>query len=125
MHAIVAVDSEACLVDIEAAWRGEDARALATRNRAALLGTICTLRKRLVERGGSSRFVWCPAHVGIYGNLAADAVAKAFLYEPAMEPALYVRRSVLIPTLRSGNVFHALPADRRTFRLIRKRLWGA
>ena len=117
VHAIVAVDSEACLVDIEAAWRGEDARALAPRNRAALLETICALRKRLVERGGSSRFVWCPAHVGIYGNLAADAVAKAFLYEPAMEPALHVRRSVHIQTLRSRAASYALPADRRPFRL--------
>merc|ERR1712086_175932 len=70
VHAIVAVDSEACLVDIEIAWRSEDARALAPRNRAELLETICALRKRLVEMGGSSRLIWCPAHVGIYGNLA-------------------------------------------------------
>ena len=125
VHAIVAVDSEACLVDIEIAWRSEDARALAPRNRAALLETICALRKRLVAMGGSSRLVWCPAHVGIYGNLAADAVAKAFLYEPAMEPTLHVRRSVHIQTLRSGATSYALPADRRPFRLMRKRLWEA
>ena len=66
MHAIAAVDSEACLVDVEIAWRLEDARALAPRNRSALLETICALRQRLVVRGGSSRFIWCPAHVGIY-----------------------------------------------------------
>ena len=122
VHAIVAVDSEACLVDIEIAWRSEDARALAPRNRAALLETICALRKRLVAMGGSSRLIWCLAHVGIYGNLAADAVAKAFLYEPAMEPTLHVRRSVHIQTLRSGATSYALPADRRPFRLMRKRL---
>ena len=51
VHAIVAVDSEACLVDIEIAWRAEDARALAPRNRAALLETICALRKQLVAGG--------------------------------------------------------------------------
>jgi hypothetical protein len=37
VHAIAAVDSEACLVDVEIAWRLEDARALAPRNRSALL----------------------------------------------------------------------------------------
>ena len=54
-----------------------------------------------------------------------DAVAKAFLYEPAMEPTLHVRRSVHIQTLRSGATSYALPADRRPFRLMRKRLWEA
>ena len=54
-----------------------------------------------------------------------DAVAKAFLYEPAMEPTLHVRRSVHIPTLRSGAASDALAADRRPFWLMRKRLWDA
>ena len=148
MHAIAAVDSEACLVDVEIAWRLEDARALAPRNRSALLETICALRQRLVVRGGSSRFIWCPAHVGIYGNLAADAVAKAFLYGPVTEPRLRVRRSIHIPTMwsagddescgcagggdRAGGglgatskgAFYMLPADKKIFRLVRKLLWA-
>ena len=149
VHAIAAVDSEACLVDVEIAWRLEDARALAPRNRSALLETICALRQRLVVSGGSSRFIWCPAHVGIYGNLAADAVAKAFLYGPVAEPRLHVRRSIHIPTLWSADgggscvraggdgcagdglgatsrgAFRMLPADRKIFRLVRKLLWRA
>ena len=88
---------------MEIAWRLEDARALAPRNHSALLETICALRQRLVVRGGSSRFIWCPAHVGIYGNLAADAVAKAFLYGPVTEPRLRVRRSIHIPTMWSAG----------------------
>jgi len=143
VHAVAAVDSEACLVDVEVAWRLEDARALAPRNRAALLETICTLRKQICERGGSVRFIWCPAHVGIVGNLAADAVAKAFLYAQVREPTLLVRRSLCVFTLResvgvgdgdggggdggvrAGSSGPALPADRKPFRLLRRRLSDA
>ena len=89
---------------MEIAWRLEDARALTPRNRSALLETICTLRRRLEARGGSSRFIWCPAHVGVYGNLAADAVAKAFLYGPVTEPRLRVRRSMAANTGPSVDV---------------------
>ena len=42
-----------------------------------------------------------------------------------MEPTLRVRRSIHIQTLRSGHESYALPADRKPFPLLRKRLWDA
>jgi hypothetical protein len=52
VHAIAAVDSEACLVDVDIAWRLEDARALAPRNHSALLETICAVLGGHTGRAG-------------------------------------------------------------------------
>jgi len=96
VHAVVAVDSEACLVDVEIdrVTAGGRARTYAAQPQRAARDDLRVVRRRLEVRGGSSRFIWCPAHVGIYGNLAADAVAKAFFYGPVTEPRLHVRRSI-------------------------------
>jgi hypothetical protein len=51
VHAIVAVDSEACLVDIEAAWRREDARALAPRTSSASRALVRLSNTLLIASG--------------------------------------------------------------------------
>eukprot|EP00966_Prymnesium_polylepis_P220419 5098687-Prymnesium_polylepis.1 len=78
VHAINVIDSRSCFTEIESSWRDENLLALVGRNRAALLETIIHLRRRIEAGGGSVRFVWVPAHVGIYSNQMVDAVAKAF-----------------------------------------------
>ena len=138
VHAIVVIDSEGCAGDVERVIRMGDLRALAPRNRPATLEAIENDRRTVVGHGGSVRIMWCPAHIGIYGNMAADAVAKAFLYEPVQDAlqreGLTIRRSLFVPQLRSSvgageaagdEAFYDTPADRKMFRLVRKQLWDA
>ena len=128
VHAIIAIDSRSCFDEIEAAWRDESTDPLVGRNRAAILETICHLRRRVGARGGTVRLIWVPAHVGIYSNQMVDAVAKAFLYDTPCEPQLIVRRSLAVhevitrPELRGAMVggASALLADRKFFRLMRR-----
>lgn len=128
VHAIIAIDSKSCFTEIETAWREESLLPLVGRNRAALLETIVILRWRIEAAGGSVRFVWVPAHVGIFSNQIVDAVAKAFLYDSPCEPELIVTRTIVMhevlegPLLRGGlsNGRSALLADRKYFRLLRR-----
>ena len=128
VHAIIAIDSRSCFDEIEAAWRDESTDPLVGRNRAAILETICHLRRRVGARGGTVRLIWVPAHVGIYSNQMVDAVAKAFLYDTPCEPQFIVRRSLAVhevitrPELRGAMVggASALLADRKFFRLMRR-----
>eukprot|EP00966_Prymnesium_polylepis_P013728 316669-Prymnesium_polylepis.1 len=73
VHAINVIDSRSCFTEIESSWREENLLALVERNRAALLETIIHLRRGIEAGGGSVRFVWVPAHVGIYSNQMVDA----------------------------------------------------
>jgi len=75
-----------------------------------LLADFHDAHTELREKGIDILFMWCPSHVGVRGNAAADAAAKESLQHPEPDTRLYVPYTDL-KTLVNKYVFKLWQQD--------------